>query len=411
MGTCVLLAGSLLVGSAPASAAVLVVEKTFAYTCSGGPFSNTSISVKLSAPDSATAGSPFNLTVGLPALTLTTAATGATKVSANLTATVTGGTITPGAKEGASVTQGQTAIPAGDVIYPVAVTAGATGKVSVNPEGLTLALASAATAVTTCTTNSTEVLDVPIGTGGGGDQVVSYQCTLATTSGTDPAYPATVDVKFTPTMPTGAKTNQDASITWAGAVQTTGDELKVPTGGFPAGSKYFATIKASGAGAPATATGEAAATGTAGQSLTTLPTVTIKVKPTTAGTVTVSPGDLAFGTSATAPAVKCTAPTTGLPTYTFQVTAGSASPSASPTPSNTSPTPTKTTTVIVTETPRDDTSTTPTRRSSQTPKDGVATGAGGDAGPDGRLFIVAGSMLVLAAGGGGLLMRRRAAGG
>lgn len=407
VGTFVLLAGSLVVSAAPASAAALVVEKNFTYTCSGGPFSSTPITVKLSAPDSAAAASSFNLTVGVPALTLTTPAPSATKVSANLTSTVTGGTVTPGAKEGAPIAQGQTAVLAGNVTYPVTVATGATGKVTIDPGNLTLALASAPTTVTTCTTTSTEVLEVPIGTGGGGntEEIVSYTCTAGTET------PATVDIKVTPTMPTGAKANQDASITWVAAVQTTGDELKVPTTGFPTGTKYFATVKASGAGAPATATGDAAITGTAGQSLTNLPNVTIKVRPTTTGTVTITPGDLAFGTSATAAALKCTAPTTGLPTFTFQVAAATSTPTDDPTGTSTpTPTPTKTTTVIVTETPTTRT-TSPTARSSKTPKDGVATGAGGDAGPDGRMFVLAGSMLILAAGGGGLLMRRRAARG
>ncbi|TXK35757.1 hypothetical protein [Nonomuraea sp. C10] len=408
VGTFVLLAGSLVVSAAPASAAALVVEKNFTYTCQGGPFSNTSITVKLSAPDSAAAGTTFNATVGIPALTLRQAVTTATTVSAAATLTVTNGTVTtPGAKTGADVAVNQTAVPAKNVEYPVQVTTAATGKVTIKPASLTLALASAATTVTTCTTTSTESLDVTIGTGGGGntEEIVSYTCTAGTET------PATVDIKITPTMPTGAKANQDASITWAAAVQTTGDELKVPTTGFPTGSKYFATVKASGAGAPATATGEAAITGTAGQSLTTLPNVTIKVRPTTTGTVTITPGDLAFGTSATAAALKCTAPTTGLPTFTFQVAAGTPTddPTDDPTTTPTA-TPTKTTTVIVTETPTTRT-TSPTARSSKTPKDGVATGAGGDAGPDGRMFVLAGSMLILAAGGGGLLMRRRAARG
>ncbi|MEV4838535.1 hypothetical protein AB0K05_28795 [Nonomuraea sp. NPDC049486] len=408
VGTFVLLAGSLVVSAAPASAAALAVEKDIIFTCTGERFTNTSITVKFSAPDSVPAGSPFNLTLGIPALTLGQAVTTATTVSVNAQMTVTGGTVTPGVKPGAQVPVNTTAIPAGNVTYPVAVTAGATGKVTIKPTTLTLGLTSPATPVETCTpSTATDVLEVPIGTGGGGntEEIVSYTCTAGTET------PATVDIKITPTMPTGAKANQDASITWAAAVQTTGDELKVPTTGFPTGSKYFATVKASGAGAPATATGDAAITGTAGQSLTTLPNVTIKVRPTTTGTVTITPGDLAFGTSATAAALKCTAPTTGLPTFTFQVAAGTPTddPTDDPTTTPTA-TPTKTTTVIVTETPTTRT-TSPTARSSKTPKDGVATGAGGDAGPDGRMFVLAGSMLILAAGGGGLLMRRRAARG
>ncbi|WP_162795017.1 hypothetical protein [Nonomuraea lactucae] len=50
---------------------------------------------------------------------------------------------------------------------------------------------------------------------------------------------------------------------------------------------------------------------------------------------------------------------------------------------------------------------TPKGRSSKTPKAGADTGAGGDAGPDGRMFVLAGSVLIMAAGAGGLMMRRR----
>ncbi|MFC6678436.1 hypothetical protein ACFQE7_21070 [Nonomuraea ferruginea] len=350
VGTFVLLAGSLVVSSAPASAAALAVEKDIIFTCTGERFTNTSITVKFSAPDSAPAGSPFNLTLGIPALTLGQAVTTATTVSVNAQMTVTGGTVTSGVKTGAQVPVNTTAIPAGNVMYSVAVPAGATGKVTIKPTTLTLGLTSPATPVETCTpSTTTDVLEVPIGTGGGGgntEEIVSYTCTAGTEA------PATVDIKITPTMPTGAKANQDASITWVTAVQTTGDELKVPTTGFPTGTKYFATVKASGAGAPATATGEAAITGTAGQNVT-LPSVTIKVKPTTTGTVTITPGDLTIGTSATATtaAIKCTAPATGLPTFTFQVAAGTPTddPTDDPTTTPTA-TPTKTTTVIVTET-------------------------------------------------------------
>ncbi|MEV4171901.1 hypothetical protein [Nonomuraea sp. NPDC049709] len=299
-------------------------------------------------------------------------------------------------------------MPAGSVVYKVAAAASTTTKVSVKPGDLKLALTSATTPVTTCTTTSTEVLDVPIGTGGGGseDDIVTYDCTLPSGT-TDADYPADVDIKVVMTPPTSATTNTDASITWTGTIQASGDALKAPTG-FPTTSpKLFATIKASGAGAPATATGEAALTGvTAGSDITTLPSVTIKVKPTTAGTVSLTAGDLAFGTSATSPAIRCTAPTTGLKAYTFTVTAGTASPSPSPSPSatTTSPRPTRTSTATVTVTPS-------STRKSQTPKAGADTGAGGDMGPDGRLFILTGTALITAAAVGGLLIRRRTAKG
>ncbi|MEV5895834.1 hypothetical protein [Nonomuraea fuscirosea] len=249
-------------------------------------------------------------------------------------------------------------------------------------------------------------MTIPIQTGGGGgdtdDDVVAYNCTLP--SGTDADYPATVDIKVVMTPPTSASANADASISWTGTIQSTGDPLKAPTG-FPTTSpKMFVTVKASGAGAPATATGEGTLTNvTAGSNITTLPNVTVKVKPTTTGTVSLTAGDLAFGTSSTSPAIKCTAPTTGLKAYTFTVGNSTTSPSptnTSPTPTTTSPRPTTTRTATLTVTPTN-------TRKSQTPKAGADTGAGGTMGPDGRLFILTGTGLVAAAAIGGLVMRRR----
>ncbi|WP_049563241.1 hypothetical protein [Nonomuraea sp. SBT364] len=413
VGTLVVFAGAALTLSSPASAAA---DKTLSivYTCSGGPFTNTSLTVPVTVPD--TASGTFEAKWAIPALTLKTSPNAADQVKVGGKLTVEGGTHADLAKNGGTVTSGSTAVPTFQVTSSVTVTATTGGKVTLKPTlgagSLTLALASSTNTadVTTCQTTSTTSVDVTVGTDGGGTgtDIIEYDCTLSTTGGTDAAYPATVDIKVTPTMPTGAKANQDASITWTGTVQTTGDPLKVPAAGFPANSKIFASLKASGAGTPTTPViGEAALTATAGQSLTTLPTVTVKVKPTTTGTVTITPGDIVFGTSATAPTVKCTAPTTGLKTYTFTVAAATSTPTSTPTTTST-PTPTKTTTVYQTVTPTSSPSkTTSSPRSSETPKEGADTGAGGTMGPDGRMFLAVGSVLIVAAGAGGLLIRRR----
>ncbi|MCP2353758.1 hypothetical protein HD597_000778 [Nonomuraea thailandensis] len=395
MGTLVILMCSMFMTALPASAAV---TKQFTYTCSGSPFTNTSITVGLSAPDSVTAGQTFDLTVNIPALTLATAPAAATTVQAALALTPTGGTSSDtAAKPGATVTTGQTAVPAGHVTYRITAATGTTAKVSVKPGELKLALASASTTATTCTTTSTETLDVPIGTGGGDtdDAIVTYDCTVPSATG----YRAELDVKVVMTTPTNATANADVPITWTGTVQSTGDPLEPPSGLTLTGAKLFATIKASGAGSPATATGGAPLSVTAGSDITTLPSVTIKIKPTTTGTVSLTAGDLAIGTTSTSPVIKCTAATTGLKTYTFSVAGGSASPS--PSPSET-PTTTRTTTVTVTPPAKS-----PAPRKSRTPKGSADTGAGGTMGPDGRLFILTGAGLVTAAAIGGLLTRRR----
>ncbi|WP_433437284.1 hypothetical protein [Nonomuraea sp. CA-141351] len=403
MGTLVVFVGSIFLVSTP-TAASAAATKQFSYSCQGTLFGSAAqtVSVGLSAPDSATAGATFDLTVNIPQLTLATAPTTATTLQVNATLTPTPGSIQdPGVKTGANVTT-STTVPAKDVVYKVSVPTGTTGKVSVKPGQLVLSLASPSTTTATCTTTSTEVLDVTIGTGGGGTDtdIVAYDCTLP--SGGDADYPADVDIKVAMTTPTSASANADASITWTGTIQTTGDGLKVPTG-FPTTSpKIFVTIKASGAGAPATATGEATlSTVTVGQDITTLPSVTIKVKPTTTGTVSLTTGDLAFGTSSTSPAIKCAAPTSGLKAFTFTVGSASSSPSPSPTPTTTTPKPTKTSTHTVTVTPSSNTS------KSKTPKAGADTGEGGEMGPDGRLFILTGTALIGAAAVGGLIMRRR----
>ncbi|MEV4582672.1 hypothetical protein AB0K16_56620 [Nonomuraea jabiensis] len=404
-GTLAIFVGSIFVVSTPTAA--LAATKQFAYTCSGGPFSNTSISVGLTGPDTATAGQSFDLTVNIPSLTITPPApTANTTVQAALTLTPTGGTVSDaGAKTGATVTSGATTAPASNVTYKIAVTAGATGKVSLKPVDLKLSLASSSGTQTTCTTTSTEVLDVTIGTGGGGgtDDVVEYDCDVASGGG-DADYPADVDIKVTMTPPTSATANADASITWTGVVQSTGDTLKAPTG-FPTTSpKMFVTVKASGAGVPTTATGEATlGTVTIGQAITLPTSVTVKIKPTTTGTVTLTAGDLAFGTSASSPSIKCLAPTTGLKTFTFTVGSSTGTPTTSSTPTNTTstPKPTKTSTATVTVTPSSST------KKSKTPKAGADTGGGGEAGPDGRMFILTGTALVGAAAVGGLVMRRR----
>ncbi|MEV4069635.1 hypothetical protein [Nonomuraea fuscirosea] len=380
--------------------------KTYTYGCSGTLLATASqsIQVQLSSPESVPAGASYDLTVNIPTLTLTTAPTAATKLQVNATLMPSPGSVTdPGAKAGADVTT-STTVPAKSVVYKVSVPVGQTGSVTVRPTTIMLSLLSSPNTSASCTTEDNGTLSIPIGTGGGGGtgtDVVSYNCTI--TGGT----PATaeVDIKVGMTPPATATVNTDASITWTGTVDSAStDSLTIPQGFPTTGSKIFVTIKPTGAGASPTATGEAALTNvTPGADLTTLPNVTLKVRPTTTGTVSLTAGDVAFGSSSTAALIKCVAPTTNLKTYSFTVVSGTASPSpttTSPTPTTTSPRPTTTRTATLTITPSK-------TRKSQTPKAGADTGAGGTMGPDGRLFILTGTGLVAAAAIGGLVMRRR----
>ncbi|WP_345558228.1 hypothetical protein [Nonomuraea rosea] len=342
-----------------------------------------------------------------PAMTATKAITAQTAVTtAGGDLTVTGGT--PATLKGAG-SGTATAVAANATYTPpkmtasVSVTATTGGNLVLTPvttASTTLLTITVGTEATTCTYVSAAPtsVSIPVQTGGGGgtgDDVVAYTC-VAGTAGAEDA----VDIKVVMTPPTSATTNVDASITWTGAIQSTGDPLTAPVG-FPTTSpKMFVTVKSTGGGTPATATGEGTLTGvTAGSDILTLPTVTVKIKPTTAGTVSLTAGDISFGTSSTSPSIKCTAPTTGLKAYTFTVTAGTASPTATTTSSTPKPTNTKTATVTITPTS--------TKKTSQTPKAGADTGAGGEMGPDGRLFILTGGALIGAAAVGGLVIRRR----
>ncbi|MEV6987140.1 hypothetical protein AB0M95_38595 [Sphaerisporangium sp. NPDC051017] len=150
-----------------------------------------------------------------------------------------------------------------------------------------------------------------------------------------------------------------------------------------------------------------------------LPTMTATLVPTAVGTFTVKPGkfNLKVGTTGAtyscAPATPATpASATALP-LTVVVASPSASasntpsttpsdtptPTPTPTPTTTSPKPTHTVYETVTKKPTD--------QVTKKPAGGAATGGGGDAGPDGRVLVAVGMVLVVGAGMGGLVIRRR----
>ncbi|MEV0165035.1 hypothetical protein [Nonomuraea fuscirosea] len=415
VGALVVLVCGVFVMATPTTA--FAATKTFSYTCqSGGPYTvttGTPLTVTLTAPTSVTAGQTFDLTVGIPALTLATGSVpqAATTVAVNLALTPSGGTVTEPTtpKPGAAITANQAAVPAGSATYKVAVNSTTTGKISLDPGDLKLGLTSATSAATTnCTTTSTEVLDVPIGTGGGGGtgtDLVEYECV-----GPEDSDVQDVEIKVELTMPTTAKVNEQFAIKWKGTY-TTGKELKAPTTGQTIPAKIFAYASLTGITGLTSATGEGTTgTITAGSTIP-LPTTAFDMKTTasTAGTATVKPADVNFGANTATgnnPAIACKVQNaTELKSYTLTVGSGTTSPSpttTSPTasPTTTSPRPTTTRTATLTITPSK-------TRKSQTPKAGADTGAGGTMGPDGRVFILTGTGLVAAAAIGGLVMRRR----
>jgi hypothetical protein len=210
-------------------------------------------------------------------------------------------------------------------------------------------------------------------------------------------------------------------VTWKIAQPVTGSTLVAPTQ-IPAGNQVEIEghAVASGTAVPvasANVTAKASATQAVavppGGPLP-LPTMLVTVVPTTTGTVVVRPdgfvlkaGPAAAGAAQTAlvtcnPAAVAEA---ALAQATFTV-GGSASPSPTPTPTPTptksaTPTPQTTHTVYKTVTHE------ATKTERVTPKGGAATGGGGEAGPDGRLFIGIGSVLILGAVLGGMVLRRR----
>ncbi|WP_214325427.1 hypothetical protein [Nonomuraea sediminis] len=367
--------------------------KHITYTCSGTAITGSpTVDLSVTA-DTVQAGGSIDVSLAVPQLTLATAVTAASTMQVDATLTVTGGTVSDaGAKTGGSITTSSpTSVPAATVKYKVTAASTGATTVSIKPGSLKLTVQS--------------------GSGGGtGTDVVEYKCTAGSTDTTG----QTVKIKTTLTPPTSAQTNQQFSIGWTGTYET-GYELKAPSTGTLSPTLY-AYAAMTGISGLTSATGQGTlGTITPGATIP-LPTasVSLKATPTTVGTVTVKPGKLNFGANSsggTSPMIECTVQNeSALKSYTFSVTSGSSSTST-PTNSSTStstptnshtPKPTKTTTKFVTASP--------TKKSSKTPKAGADTGGGGEIGPDGRVFLLVGSLLIVGAGAGGLVLRRRGLG-
>ncbi|MEV6984402.1 hypothetical protein AB0M95_24540 [Sphaerisporangium sp. NPDC051017] len=240
--------------------------------------------------------------------------------------------------------------------------------------------------------------------------VVEYTCK---TDGVDE--PQSVKVQVVLTMPTGAVPGRQLTIGWQGTYVGTG--VKAPAGGLQIGTALYAHVGISGFDGltSATGVGDLSPVGP-GQEIP-LPTSTVEVKTTAshADTGTVRPGGLNFGPAENDPTINCdVANKSALTTYTLKVgeAGGSGSPSPSPTPSAT---PTTTPSATPTSTPSD----TPAEaddgdqaggagtngKVTKTPRGGAGTGGGGDAGPDGRVFVTVGLLLILLAVAGGLARR------
>ncbi|MEV4112337.1 hypothetical protein [Nonomuraea sp. NPDC049695] len=415
ISTLVLFVGSVLALSSPAQAAAVDPLK-ITYKCTGGSLAAESVQVTVTAPTSVEPSKTASIKWTFPAI----AATKPIAASASVTTsggdlTVTGGTPTPlkGNGSGTVTTAVQTGLTytPPEMTASVNVTATTGGNLVLAPvtTGTSLLTITVAGEATTCTYVSATPtsISVPVQTGGGGTSgtdIVEYDCGVDSLTGQD------VEIKVELTMPTSAKVGEQFSIKWKGTY-TAGKELKAPTTGQTISPKIFPYASLTGISGLTSATGEGSTGAITAGGIITLPastTIDLKTTANTAGTATVKPGKINFGSNAstgTQPAIECTVENeSALKTYTLTVSSstGTPTPTPTPTPTTTSPKPTKTSTHTVTVTPSSKKTT-----KSKTPKAGADTGGGGEMGPDGRLFILTGTALIGAAAVGGLIMRRR----
>ncbi|MFI6811738.1 hypothetical protein ACIBG7_04980 [Nonomuraea sp. NPDC050328] len=419
LGAMVVLTGSVLtvLGTAQAAHAAVDQTMTINFTCTGGAFAGTTnVQAKITTPDAvASATTSFPVKWDFVSLKPTKELAAQTKIEIEGDLTVTGGTpaalaidqnmtLTTAASANANITvpqKSETVTPSGATVTVAPPAAGTLGVML-----RTVAATGTAEEETTCNVTSatpTNLITTTSGGGGGGTgtDVIDYKCTGPTASDVQ-----NVQIKVELTAPTDAKVGSQFTIKWKGTY-TAGKELKGPATG-TLGAKIFAYATLTGITGLTSATGDGTTgTVTANQPIT-LPAAGIDLKSTAsaAGTATMKAGAVNFGansTGGTEPKIQCEVQTANPKTWTFTVAAATGNnPTPTPTPTPTTPRPTTTKTVVVTETPK-----TPIGKVTKTPKAGAETGGGGEMGPDGRNFVMAGTAMILAAGVGGLMMRRR----
>ncbi|MEV4076466.1 hypothetical protein ACGFJC_37700 [Nonomuraea fuscirosea] len=220
--------------------------------------------------------------------------------------------------------------------------------------------------------------------------VVEYACKAGSET-------QNVKVRITLTMPASTAVDDQLSIGWQGAYE--GTALKAPLAGLDDGTKLYAYAGISKYPGLTSATGVGTLEAITPGADITLPATRVEVltTPNKAGTGVVRPGAINFGTTPTSPAIRCEVRNrAALTTYTLKVPTSGQDDEPDPDATDgESPEPTET------ETPTE----TPAETPEETPTGGVATGAGGEAGPDGRMVVAAGLVITMAALAG--LRRRR----
>lgn len=249
--------------------------------------------------------------------------------------------------------------------------------------------------------------------------VVEYTCTP---EGGGP--PQNIKVNVELTVPSTAPVGVQMTILWR-ASYAEGSQLLAPATGLPPTTTLYAYVGISDLPGFTSATGVGGVVTAAPGEVIPLQTTPVELKSTPGrpGTATVRPGAINFGPRPNEPLIQCEVQNKdALTGHTVIIGGGapsttpSAPPSSPPAPPSSPSVPPSTEviptrTVTETVTPAVTSAVTEpgtTGRIERTPRGGVATGGGGEAGPDARLFLLYGALLTLAATLG-LLLRRRAA--
>ncbi|MBE1586941.1 hypothetical protein ACFPOI_00795 [Nonomuraea angiospora] len=219
--------------------------------------------------------------------------------------------------------------------------------------------------------------------------VVEYACKVRATGQTQD-----VKVEVELTVPTDAQVGEEMAIGWQGSY-VEGSELRAPTTGLGDDLNLYAYAGISGIDKLTSATGVAAIGPIIPGAPVPLPatTVNLKTRSKNPGTGTVHAASINFGTSSSDRAIECEVKDKDALTkhpLTIPGTGDTTSPSDS-----------------ASESPSDSPSPGETETKTRTPAGAADTGGGGEAGPDGRVLVGVGSLLVLASVTGLVLRRRR----
>ncbi|MEV4296421.1 hypothetical protein [Microbispora rosea] len=243
-------------------------------------------------------------------------------------------------------------------------------------------------------------------------EVVEYECTTDESA----AEKQNVKINIELTMPDDPTAGRQMSIGWRGTYAT-GSELRAPADGLGT-VKVYAYAAFTGIEHLTSATGVSEPVSVAAGQIIPLPQagLTLKTTSPSAGTATVRPAAVNIGPSPTAPVIQCEVRNaTALTPYSLTVAQDAqTSPTPSPDGAVTGPKPTRTVTATVTAAGSDagsdgddlEQDAGAAQEVDATPVGGVATGGGGEAGPDGRMYVLTGLAITLAACAG-LLLRRR----